>query len=179
MSWQGLPGDSGRFRTNEADIRGFLLSEVLQFVRRACTCSGVTKIALMGSLTTEKRNPKDADLLITVADHVDLAPLASAGQRLKGRAQSRNSGADIFLANAKGEYIGRICHWRECRPGVRLSCDARHCERRQFLHDDLDDVTLDTTLVQSPPIELWPLVICRSCPPSDVQATLPQPLRGR
>ncbi len=27
--------------------------------------------------------------------------------------------------------------------GIRTACDARHCGRRAFLHDDLDVVTLD------------------------------------
>ena len=120
--------------------------------------------------------PKDADVLVMVDDHAGLTSLATAGRRLKGRAQSRNKGADVFRADPSGNYIGRICHWRECRPGVRVACDARHCGRRPFLHDDLDDVTLDPLLIKAPPIELWPRIVRRVELPSDVEAQLIQPI---
>lgn len=164
--------------TNTELIRSFLLSEVLCFVERARVCPGVRRIALVGSLVTDKEDPKDADVLVAVDDAADLTELAAAGRRLKGRAQSRNKGADIFLANPSGNYIGRTCHWRECHPGVRASCDARHCGRRAFLHDDLDAVTLDTALVKAPPLELWPAIVRRAQLPSDVEAQLVQQLQG-
>jgi hypothetical protein len=158
-------------------IRIFLLSEVLRFVERARVCAGVRRIALVGSLASDKKDPKDADVLVTVDDDADLTALATAGRRLKGRAQSRNKGADIFLADPSGNYIGRTCHWRECYPGIRASCDARHCGRRAFLHDDLDAVTLDAALVKAPPLELWPAVVRRTQLPSDVVTQLVQPLQ--
>ena len=161
---------------SEWPIRAFLLAEVQRFVERACTCLGVQRIALVGSLTTDKENPKDADVLVTVDDDADLVPLATLGRRLKGHAQSRNKGADIFLADPSGRYIGRICHWRECYPGIRASCDARHCGRRVFLHDDLDDVTLDESLIKAPPLELWPKIVRRIELPADVESQLIQPI---
>ena len=161
---------------DDESIRSFLLSEVLRFVELARSCPGVRRIALVGSLVRDKREPKDADVLVTVDDDADLASLATSGRRLKGRAQSRNKGADVFLADPSGTYIGRICHWRECRPGVRLACDARHCGRRPFLHDDLDVVTLDRGLVEAPPLELWPTVVPRARLPGDVKTELVQPL---
>ena len=164
-------------KTNiESSIRSFLLSEVLLFVERARACSGVRRIALVGSLARVKDDPKDADVLVTVDDDLDLTSLATAGRRLKGRAQSRNRGADIFLANPAGNYIGRTCHWRECYPGIRLACDARHCGRRAFLHDDLDAVTLTAALVKAPPLELWPKIVRRVELPSDVEIQLVQPI---
>jgi predicted nucleotidyltransferase len=161
-----------QMRQDTVPIRAFLLSEVLDFVHRTRKCAGVTRIALVGSLATDKRDPKDADVLVTVDDGADLSTLVAAGRRLKGRAQSQNKGADIFLANRSGSYIGRTCHWRECAPGIRMSCDARHCGLRPFLHDDLDAVKLDATLVKSPPIELWPTVVRRVPVPGDVEELL-------
>ena len=161
---------------DDESIRSFLLSEVLRFVERARGCPGVRRIALVGSLVRNKHDPKDADVLVTVDDDAALTSLATAGRGLKGRAQSRNKGADVFLADPSGTYIGRICHWRECRPGVRLACDARHCGRRPFLHDDLDVVTLDHGLVEAPPLELWPTVVPRARLPGDVKTQLVQPL---
>ena len=163
----------------ELTIRSVLLTEVLRFVERARDCPGVRRIALVGSLTTDKQDPKDADVLVTVDDDTDLTPLAIAGRRLKGHAQSRNKGADIFLADPSGNYIGRICHWRECRPGLRLSCDARHCGRRAYLHDDLDDVTLGSSLIKAPPLELWPKIVRRVELPADVETQLVQPIEMR
>lgn len=159
-------------RSNDTLLRSLLLSEVLNFVVRARSCPGVTRIALVWSLTTSKQQPKDADVLVSVTDDADLTVLAKAGRMLKGKAQSKNSGADIFIANLEGEYIGRVCHWRECRPFIRVACDARHCGRRQYLHDDLDDVTLNAKVVREPPVELWPKVVRRIAVPADVDAQL-------
>jgi hypothetical protein len=159
-------------RHQDPPIRPFLLAEVAEFVRRARACPGVRRIALVGSLVTDKHNPKDADVLVTVDDDADLTELASAARKLKGRAQSQNKGADIFLANPSRRYIGRTCHWRECRPGIRASCDARHCGRRPFLHDDLDAIKLDSALTDCPPVELWPVVIRRVQVPGDVEEVL-------
>jgi len=159
---------------SELTIRDNLLTEVLGFVERARVCPGVRRIALIGSLVTDKDNPKDADVLVTVDDDADLTQLATVGRRLKGHAQSRNKGADIFLADPAGNYIGRICHWRECYPGKRMSCDARHCGRRPYLHDDLDDVTLNASLIKAPPLELWPTIVRRTELPRDVETRLVQ-----
>lgn len=168
-----------RVTDSDSSIRQFLLCEVLRFVERARTCPGVRRVALVGSLASEKDDPKDADVLVTVDSDADLTSLATAGRRLKGRAQSRNKGADIFLVDPSGNYIGRTCHWRECRPGIRAACDARHCGRRTFLHDDLDDVTLDPVLIKAPPLELWPKVVRRVEIPGDVEAQLVRPMEAR
>ncbi len=165
-------------KTSESTIRAVLLAEVRQFVEYARFFSGVRRIALIGSLATQKNDPKDADVLVTVDDNADLTHLATAGRRLKGHAQSKNRGADIFLADPSDNYIGRICHWRECRPGIRASCDARHCGQRPFLHDDLDDVTLHASLINAPPLQLWPKIVRRAEIPDDVEAQLVQPIEN-
>lgn len=163
-----LPGDR--------PVREFLLDEALQLVRSASRLPGIRRIALVGSLLTEKPDPKDIDLLVTVEDECELTALAAAGRRLKGRVQGWNKGADIFLANPDGLYIGRTCHWRECVPGVRLACRAQHCGGRQFLHDDLHVVTLARKLVLSPALELWPSIVRRKLLPRDVEDVLVKPL---
>jgi len=117
---------------------------------------------------TTKPDPKDIDVLVVVADDADLAPLAMCARRLQGHAQSFNRGADVFLADQRGMYIGRTCHWKDCRPGVRRSCDALHCGRRPYLHDDLDAITLNSTLVHAPPVTVWPYVERRGQLPADV-----------
>jgi hypothetical protein len=158
--------------------RARLIAEVLAFVQAASQLRGVMRIALIGSLTTDQPEPKDADLLVTVADDMDLASLATLGRKIQGHAQSFNRGADVFLADPRGTYLGRTCPWKRCGPGIRARCDAQHCGRRLYLHDDLGDIRLAAHLVAAPPIELWPQVLARVPVPEDVEGALLAPLRG-
>ena len=153
-------------------VRDRLRGDVLAFVRTARHLHGVTRIALIGSMTTTKPDPKDADVLVTVTDDADLTRLATLARTLQGHAQSFNHGSDVFLADPRGTYLGRTCPWKQCAPGVRLSCDARHCGRRPYLHDDLDTIRLSSTLIADPPIELWPQVVARVPLPRDVEQLL-------
>ena len=148
-----------------------LLELTRAFVQTARTVAGVRRIAMLGSLLTNKRRPKDADVLVTIDGEVHLAALARLGRRLKGSAQAKlNSGADIFLATPDGAYLGRICHYRECHP--RILCRARHCGAIPHLADDLDLVTLDAALIANPPLELFPGAVARVPVPDDVRRIL-------
>ena len=158
-------------------IRSHLLAGVLAFTQAACRIPGVTRIALIGSLATDKPDPRDADLLVTVADDADLTLLAAHGRKLLGHAQSRNCGGEVFLASPPGDYLGRTCPWKTCAPGIRMSCDAQHCGQRPYLHDDLRAIRLPRALIAAPPIELWPQVVAHATPPKDVEALLLAPLR--
>ena len=131
---------------------------------------GVSRIALVGSLTTPKREPKDADVLVTVYKDVDLAYLAARGRKLKGACQSRSKGADIFLCNVSEEYIGRTCSWKVCH--MRAACTGNSCGNGSYLCDDLDIVCLGSRLVKKPPIELWPNMVRRVQVPVDVEEHL-------
>jgi hypothetical protein len=153
-----------------ADPRPHLLEAVLAFVRAARSLPSVRRIALTGSLATDKPVPKDADVLVTIDAAVDLGPLAGLGRRLQGTAQRINLGADIFLADEAHRYIDRICHYRECFP--RVACRALSCGLRQHLNDDLQIVTLSPTLITAPPIDLWPCVVARRIVPADTHARL-------
>jgi hypothetical protein len=139
-------------------------------VRAARSTPGVRRIALIGSLATNKPVPKDADVVVTIDDTMDLDPLARLGRRLKGSAQTINLGVDIFLADRAGRYLGRICHYRECHP--RVACRALSCGRRQHLNDDLQIVTLSPALITAPLIDLWPRIVARCAVPPDTQALL-------
>jgi hypothetical protein len=156
----------------DEDVRAFLIAESFRFIERIVSIPGVRRIAMLGSLLTFKANPKDVDLLITVDDEADLTALAKSARRLKGIAQSKNKGADVFLANVAGKYIGRICHWSRCGPQFRVTCDARNCGVREYLHDDLDDINLDPLLVKNPPLEIWPSVVYRQLVASDLSPFL-------
>jgi len=158
-------------------IRTRLFNEVLFFVRKARQLPGVMRIALIGSLATEKPNPKDADLLVWVADEMDLAPLAKLGRQIQGHAQGFNRGADVFLVDPRGRYLGRTCPWKRCGPGIRISCDALHCGRRPYLHDDLGAIQLSGELIAAPAVDLWPKIQARVPIPQDVERDLLAVLR--
>ncbi len=151
----------------------------MTFIRLASHLSGVTRIALVGSLTTPKPDPMDADLLVTVTDDADLAPLVVLGCKLAGHAQSFGRGGDVFLTDPHGAYLGRTCPWKECRPGVRARCDALHSGRRPYLHDDLRSVTLAQDLIAAPPLEVWPRLVARASVPGDVRHAVDALLRKR
>jgi predicted nucleotidyltransferase len=153
-------------RAASENRREGLLAALPRFVLGARSVTGIRQISLVGSIVTTKTKPKDIDVLIVVADDADLTRLAAHARRLQGHAQSLNRGADVFLANERLEYIGRTCRWKDCRPGIRQSCDARHCGRRPYLHDDLDVVTLSKAVIAAPAVTFWPVVTrCGQLPP--------------
>ena len=152
-------------------MRGQLLSYLPWFVLSVAKIPGVRRISLLGSMTTSKQDPKDIDFLVVVDDDADLEPLARYGRKLQGRAQQLDRGADIFLADVKGRYLGRTCHWKECRPGKRAKCDALNCGRRHYLHDDLAAIKLSEETMKAA-LELWPSVERRICLPEDLERVL-------
>jgi hypothetical protein len=152
------------------DPRRPLILGVLSFVRTIRDCPEVLRVALLGSLTTTKAIPKDADVLVTIDSAMNLSRLARAGRRLQGLAQAMNLGADLFLADELGHYVGRICHYRECFP--RAACLAQNCGRREHVNDDLQVVTLANELIAAPPVTLWPNVVRRVTVPHDVEELL-------
>lgn len=154
-------------------MREKLLSHLPWFVSAVTRMPGIRRVSLLGSITTNKQNPKDIDFLVEVEDEADLEPLARIGRKLLGRAQQMNRGADIFLSNPQGHYIGRACHWRECWAGRRMRCDALNCGKRAFLHDDLRTVTLSDETVRSA-LQLWPTLERRSGLPDDLERVLDQ-----
>jgi hypothetical protein len=82
---------------------------------------------------------------------MDLTELARAGRRLKGLAQTINLGADIFLADTAGHYLGRICQYRELPSTCRVPCTAlRGLEH--ISNDDLHVVTLSEDLLPRRPL---------------------------
>jgi hypothetical protein len=154
------------------DLRKIMFAEVRRFVRFARDIEGVRRIALIGSLTTDKEFPKDIDVLLTVSDGCDLAPLAHLGRQLIGHMNIHRAGADVFLTSEHGEYIGRTCPWKNCGPGYRKSCDALHCGERPYLHDDLNAVHLKKEVIAYPCVVLWPILAAATEVPPDVHEQL-------
>lgn len=159
--------------------RRHLLVAAVPFVQAASRVLGVTRVALIGSLTTAKVDPKDIDLLVTIADETDVSALDRLARQLQGRISTTARGlygADVFLADPAGRYLGRLCKHREC-PSVR-QCAARHCGRRPHLKDDLDLISLEPSLIAAPPVVLWPTITDQGVGPSDVETELLAARRG-
>ena len=154
----------------EPGIRALLLRHARGFIHKASNIEGVERIALIGSFLTDKDEPKEIDLLVTIAETADVEALAQAGRKLKGRCQGHNAGADIFLCNREGKYLGRTCSYRECHP--RVACLGRQCHLGTKIKDDFDDVKLSTKLTRNQGLVLWPSVIKRVQIPEDVDKVL-------
>ena len=161
-------------RAKPAGARVYLLQAAVRFAQAATQLRGVLQISLLGSITTNRQDPKDVDLLVVISEDADVGTLARHARRLKGAAQQVNLGADVFLADDRGNYLGRTCPWKECRLGVRLGCDALNCGRRPHLHDDLEALRLSPETMRAPPITFWPVVIRRCKVPEDVETVLAQ-----
>ena len=152
--------------------RQFLLRQVRDFRDAASKVPGVIRIALIGSLTTEKADPKDADVLVTIEPSTEIEDLATIGRRLKGRTQSINSGADIFLCTSDGEYLGRTCSFKDCHP--RRRCEGRDCAYGTYLCNDLHLITLKSAQIMVPALVIWPKFESRGSIPEDVVHALQQ-----
>ena len=142
-----------------------LLEGAVTFVERAKHIRGVARIALIGSLATPKPQPNGVDLLVTIAAKEAVPAVAAAARKLSGHAQTMNRGANVFLADASGTYLGRTCPWRECGPGIRSRCQAQHCGGH--LYDDLHIVKLPKQLIAAPPPVIWPSVVVHDDVPAD------------
>jgi hypothetical protein len=105
--------------------RQVLLDAGETFVRRIVLVHGIERIALVGSITTDKSKPKDIDFLLTVSVDIDMEAAATEGRKLKGLLQGHASGADVFLCNTNHQYIGRTCGYRECQ--WRVACEGTDC----------------------------------------------------
>ena len=157
-------------RPTVADPRRILLDAVFAFVGAASQLDGVIRITLIGSLATEKKIPKDADLVVLVDSAADLAALARAGRSLQGKAQRINLGADIFLADIDGTYLGRTCAYRDCH--ARADCRGTRCFPGSHLRTDFHVLRLPHDVIANPPVELWPNVIRYEAVPDDVEELL-------
>jgi hypothetical protein len=136
------------------------------FVRRIVRVRGVVRVALVGSMTTDKPNPKDIDFLLTVSDEFDIAEAATVGRKLKGCLVGHNSGADIFLCDTNHRYIGRTCNYRECHR--RVACEGETCRPGSWLNTDFHLVKLAPTLCENPPVIIWPFQQTAESVPADV-----------
>lgn len=154
---------------NRDTDRGALLLTAKWFFERAIKLESITRIALIGSICTEKKNPKDIDLLITVTSGSDITPISKLKRQMAGRIQRGLLGADIFLME-EGQYMGRPCRFREPHPRAACGHEGLRCDfDRPFLCDTSCAFSLKKELLNSPPIILYPKFRASIEVPKDVQ----------
>lgn len=149
-----------------------IIQLVYEFYISCLKINDVKRIAVIGSIITNKEKPHDVDLLLTIPDELDLNRLAKISRVLQGKSGQIGGGADVFVANLNNEYLGRICIWKVCKFGVRMRCDADNCGKREYLHDDLSVVRLSKELIDSPPLILFPKIVRNVSIPLDVEEGL-------
>ncbi len=147
--------------------RATLISAGVEFIERIRTIRGVSRIALVVSILTEKTNPKDIDFVLTVSSDADYRLIATIGSKLKGGVQARNLGADIFLATPEHNYIGRTCSHRQCH--YRAGCDGFDCRPNSWIKTDLHIISLDHALIAKPPLTIWPTLESNVALPNDIE----------
>ena len=149
-----------------------LIQLVYEFIISCRNIEDIKRVAIIGSILSENAKPKDVDLLLTIPDNLELTGLAKISRTLQGKSGSLGGGADVFLANLNNEYIGRICIWKDCHFGARMSCDANNCGKRKYLHDDLNTITLKRELIDNPPLIIFPKIIRNVLIPTDIEEGL-------
>lgn len=149
-----------------------IIQLVYEFYISCIKINDVKRIALIGSIITNKEKPHDVDLLLTIPDDLDLNRLAKISRALQGKSSQIGGGADVFIANLSNEYLGRICIWKVCKFGVRMRCDADNCGKREYLHDDLNVIKLSKELIDNPPLILFPNIVRNVPIPLDVEEGL-------
>ena len=149
--------------------RGALLLAAKWFVEKASTIDAVQQIALIGSICTGKKNPKDIDLLLTLTPGANIAPLSRLKRQMQGRIQRGLLGADVFLME-EGKYLGRPCRYREPHPRVVCAHDGLMCSlERSFLCNTSAAFNLEKKLLVSPPIILFPKFRASVEVPADIR----------
>ena|GEM_PF-3594043 len=157
---------------HETSDRQHLLAAAHWFVTEASTLEEVNQIALVGSLCTEQKKPRDLDLLVTVSPGSSIKTLGKLKRKLQGKISRGSMGSDVFIAE-DGHYIGRACQYRE--PWPRADCMARKlrcADGREFLCDTSANFSLDQNVIDHPPVILWPEVKQNAEVPADVQKLL-------
>ncbi|NTX00010.1 MAG: hypothetical protein HGB35_08825, partial [Geobacteraceae bacterium] len=138
-------------------IRQSLLAVGLEFARGAERVRGVERIALLGSILTEKPAPKDIDFLLTVAGDANLEEIATLGRKMKGKLQGMSLGTDIFLCSPNAQYLGRTCSYRDCH--VRADCGGADCRPGSWRRTDFHVITLSKEIMESPSLVLRPITV--------------------
>lgn len=85
-----------------------------EFASRAQTINSVQEVALFGSLAKGDSYPKDIDLAVILSGLDNLPDLAKAARKISPLFH----GWDVFVFDSRLNYVGRLCHSRQCPAGT-------------------------------------------------------------
>ncbi len=88
-----------------------------EFAKRTESIQSVQEVALFGSLAKGDPYPKDIDLAVIVSSLDHIPALARAARKMS----SLFHNWDVFLFDSRLNYMGRLCHRKEC-PGGAVEC---------------------------------------------------------
>lgn len=157
--------------------RSALLQAAKWFLENIFKRDDIEKIAFLGSICTNKKYPKDIDILVYLKPGADIESIAALKRKFQGRIDRGTMGADIFLAE-NGKYIGRACCYKE--PWVRAVCAQQKlcCNRdRIFLCDTSQSFALKPEIVANPPVVVYPDFSTESAIPNDLKEMIESVLR--
>ncbi|MDZ7263529.1 MAG: zinc-ribbon domain containing protein [candidate division KSB1 bacterium] len=88
-----------------------------EFAGRAQAIDSVQEVALFGSLAKGDPYPKDIDLAVILSGLDKLPALAKAARKMSPLFHNW----DVFVFDSRLNYVGRLCHSREC-PAGKAKC---------------------------------------------------------
>src|SRR3989339_280881 len=99
-----------------------------EFVGKVKGFESVLEIALAGSVAGGDPNPLDLDIAMVLKDVKDIIDIA----KLSRQTRAKILNLDIFDFDKSAEYLGRICHRKEC-PGGSVDCYVENCGKVKHL----------------------------------------------
>lgn len=99
------------------------------FANKVKNLASAQEVVLCGSMADGDPYPGDLDLAVVLSHLDELPDLA----RFCRQISSATHAWEVFVFNANRDYLGRICHKREC-PG-RFYCEAKDCGRTPHLRN--------------------------------------------
>lgn len=90
-----------------------LRQAAVEFAQRAEGIETVAEVALFGSLAKGDPYPKDLDLAVILTKLDQIPTLARAARKMS----SLFHAWDVFVFDSHLNYVGRLCHRRECPSG--------------------------------------------------------------
>ena len=135
-------------KTSNAARRQRMLEGVGQFAQKLRRFSSVIEVGLAGTLASEDEYPNDIDAVVFLDGFNELPDIARAARQMASVCNSW----EVFVFTVDFKYLGRICHYKECRP--RVACADKRCGTYPHIYE-LADFVFDPNQFFSSPFHLF------------------------
>ncbi|MBA7669319.1 hypothetical protein ES703_77449 [subsurface metagenome] len=119
------------------------------FIELTKVIDSIIEIVLFGSLIKEKRVVNDIDLMVFIENTNDISKIAKARRKVSG---SCYIGLDVFILTKKGQYLGNICHRKNC-PTMSVDCQVYGCGDIKYIRR-YPDYNFDLKIISNDKIKL-------------------------